>query len=173
MAEIKESKAESAKKIYKFQGVTDRTLLSGIGPMKIKCSYKNYERNRANNKLVRTILEIHNRKPHYVDIMEQTATGQPVYKLISHSRGINLSQPDYAIKHVTMTERSGMISKIVPHSNLNQRKRQVLKVHAENLKMVQRLAEMKANQSILINNRPGDRIFNGCEHRSKSADGGV
>jgi hypothetical protein len=63
-----------------------------------------------------------------------------------------------------MTERSGMISKIVPHSNLNQRKLQVLKVHAENLKFVQRLAEMKANQSILINNRPGDRIFNGCEH---------
>jgi hypothetical protein len=93
-----------------------------------------------NNKLVKSIIGIQNRKPHYPDILDRHINGQNVYMLVGHSRGITHTHQGMSeVKHVGMTERSGTVLKTIPCSNLNQRKKHVLKVHAENLKLVQRL----------------------------------
>lgn len=80
----------------------------------MKGSYNDYARNRermqTNNKLVKSIVGIFNRKSQYVDILAHTSKGQPVYNLISHSRGIALNQPDQQVKHVSMNERSGVMA---------------------------------------------------------------
>lgn len=48
--------------------------------------------------------------------------------LIGHSRGITTTSKDKT-NHVNMKERSGVTLKTIPYSNLNERKKQVLKVH--------------------------------------------
>ena len=40
--------------------------------------------------------------------------------------------------------------KTIPNSNLNDRKKDVLRIHKENLNFVTRLAQLKADQSVLI-----------------------
>ena len=64
-----------------------------------------------------------------------------------------------------MTERSGLVLKTIPCSNLSQRKKHVLKVHAENLKIVQRLKDMKAPQGLLVNSK---KVFNNLDYKSRS-----
>ncbi len=67
--------------------------------------------------------------------------------LIGHSRGITNNSKDETqnqVKYVNMNERSGVTLKTIPYSNLNERKKKVLKVHQENLRLVQRLSKMKA-----------------------------
>lgn len=44
--------------------------------------------------------------------------------------------------------------KTIPNSNLTERKRQVLKIHQDNLRMVKRLSDMKTQQAILIPEDP-------------------
>ena len=49
-----------------------------------------------------------------------------------------------------MPEKSGTRLKTIPNSNLNERKRAVLRIHKENLQMVTNLAKMKARQELLV-----------------------
>ena len=49
--------------------------------------------------------------------------------------------------------------KTIPNSNLVHRKREVLDIHKENLKMVKRLADMKAHQEILTREISPENVF--------------
>ena len=49
--------------------------------------------------------------------------------------------------------------KTIPNSNLTFRKREVLDIHKENLKMVKRLAGMKAHQEILTREISPENVF--------------
>ena len=65
--------------------------------------------------------------------------------------GKNPAKAEFGSKVLTSTEsRNASKLKTIPNSNLAERKRDVLRIHAENLKFVTRLAEMKARQDMLI-----------------------
>ena len=60
--------------------------------------------------------------------------------------------------------------KTIPNSNLNQRKNEVLRIHKENMRMVKKLAVMKAHQEILVpvKNEHGSLFNLKQQYRSKS-----
>ena len=65
--------------------------------------------------------------------------------------GKNPAKAEFGSKVLTSTENKNATKlKTIPNSNLAERKRDVLRIHAENLKFVTRLATMKARQDMLI-----------------------
>ena len=61
--------------------------------------------------------------------------------------------------------------KTIPNSNLHKRKNEVLRIHKENMRMVKKLAVMKAHQEILVPVKTeAGGLFNvkGEQYRSKS-----
>ena len=70
-----------------------------------------------------------------------------------------------------MPETSNIRLKTIPNSNLAERKRTVLRIHQENLKMVTKLGKIGATQQILVplgkNNHDSKALKN--MYRSKSA----
>jgi len=64
--------------------------------------------------------------------------------------GKNPAKAEFGSRVLTQTEKNATKLKTIPNSNLAERKRDVLRIHKENLKFVTRLAEMKARQEMLI-----------------------
>ena len=107
-----------------------------------------------NNKLVKSISEIKNRRRHYIDILDKRVDGQNIYYLVGHTRsnifsfnsgigGIKNAKGEYASKIIQMPEKSAVRLRTIPNSNLNERKREVLRIHKQNMDMVTRLASTK------------------------------
>ena len=60
---------------------------------------------------------------------------------------------------ISMPAQPGVRMKTIPNSNLIQRKRDVLDIHRENLRIVKRLADMKADQKILNREISPENVF--------------
>ena len=143
-------------------------------------SYRERERILTNNKLVKSLVEIQKRKPQYVDILDKKLHGHNIYHLTS-ARESDLkkltikNKEDGATgekdktKEKTHQSNVHATMKSIPNSNLNQRKNEVLRIHKENMRMVKKLAEMKAHQEILVPVKLESGLFNvKNQFRSKS-----
>ena len=110
-----------------------------------------------NNKIIKSIVDIQRRKSQYVDILDRRVHGQNIYHLQGNSReqiysktalqakqesGGGAVMPD---KNQKKAEKISSSMKTIPNSNLNQRKHEVLRIHKENMRMVKKLAVMKAH----------------------------
>ena len=120
--------------------------------------------------------------------MDRRIDGQNIYYLVGHTRAnifvngsglpsaalvtpaANSIVKDYSQKVISAPQSSAVRMRTIPNSNLNDRKRAVLKIHKENMQMVSKLANMKARQEILV---PFDKtnIFSTVagQFRSRSA----
>lgn len=73
---------------------------------------------------------------------------------------------------VAAPEKLSTRLRTIPNTNLGDRKREVLRIHQENLKMVTKLAEMKVKQDLLVKeNRKNvfNTIGTATNFRSRSA----
>ena len=137
--------------------------------MKSKKEYfENHERIKQNKRLVQSIIDINKRKTNYMDILQSTKDGQNIYSLAGNNRSTFVQLPDgkkeqtnnhRTTKAITVPSRVIQGMKTIPNSNLGLRKREVLEIHKENLKMVKRLADMKAHQEILTREISPENIF--------------
>ena len=110
---------------------------------------------------MKQISEISNRKRQYIDILDKQVDGQNIYYLVGHSRGNifhnntghyqgkrevqNPLSDEFGQKMLFMPDSAAVRLKTIPNSNLTARKRAVLNIHAENMKMVKKLEDTKAN----------------------------
>ena len=112
-------------------------------------------------------MDIQKRKSNYIDILEHRKDGQNIYHLTGNNRTtfVPLKGSDgapgklNANKIVILPDRTGCRMRTIPNSNLIERKRKVLDIHEENLKMVKRLADMKAEQRILNHLITPENVF--------------
>ena len=98
---------------------------------------------------MKSIAEIQRRKRHYVDILDKRVDGQNIYYLVGHTRAnifsnnngisqgkdpvINPAGAQFAQKIVSVPEKHQTRLRTIPNSNLNERKKDVLRIHKENL----------------------------------------
>ena len=93
--------------------------------------------------------------------MDKRVDGQNIYFLVGHTRsnifannaglfqgkgviGPAAGVQEYGHKIQNLNDKGAVKLRTIPNSNLNDRKRAVLRIHKENLQMVTRLANLKA-----------------------------
>ncbi len=86
---------------------------------------------------------------------------------------INPAAREFGNKIVPVPDKNQTKLRTIPNSNLSQRKTDVLRIHKENLKMVSKLSEMKANQELLVsmeNDKAAHASNFDMRYRSRSAN---
>ena len=127
--------------------------------------------------MVKTIIDIQNRKSKYTDILEHRKEGQNIYHLSGNNRAtfIPLTTTHRQVNDFNATKAIDVPPRVItgmrtiPNSNLAGRKRDVLEIHQENLRMVKRLAHLDAQQGILNREVSPENVFwfRSKSHRSK------
>jgi hypothetical protein len=96
---------------------------------------------------VRNILDIKMRGTHYGDILSKQKDGYNIYSLAGNNRSYSYLPEKEKIGKSFRSKASQLSisprgQKTIPKSNLTERKGDVLRIHAENLRMVKRLARV-------------------------------